>query len=81
MRTIVMSRGSVTDQVLEALRRTPDCQIDELAVTLPNLTWMEVFLEVGRLSRMGQVHVALVAENCTVRLQNTEERNEARAGK
>jgi hypothetical protein len=71
-----MSGGTVTDQILDALRNTPNCPIDELAVTLPNLTWMEVFLEVGRLSRMGQVQVTLVAENCTVRL-NTGGWNEA----
>jgi hypothetical protein len=75
MRTIVMPRGTVTDQVLEALRRTPDCEINELAETLPNLNWMEVFLEVGRLSRTGQLQVTLVAENCTVRLLKTEDRS------
>jgi hypothetical protein len=29
---------------------------------------------------MGQVQVTLVAENCTVRLQNTEQRNDAGTG-
>jgi hypothetical protein len=50
-------QGNVADRILEALRRAPGCQLDDLEFSLPDLTWNQVFLEVDRMSRTGQVRV------------------------
>jgi hypothetical protein len=49
---------TVTAQILTALRKVPDTDLDALASTLPGLTWNQVFLEVDRLSRIGKVRVS-----------------------
>ncbi|MGH7232028.1 MAG: hypothetical protein ACREJU_11820 [Nitrospiraceae bacterium] len=50
-------QGTVGDRILKAVQRAPGCQLDHLAVSLPDLTWNQVFLEVDRMSRTGQVRV------------------------
>ena len=49
---------SVADQIVEAVRRVPDCTLDEIVRSLPDLGWAEVFLEVDRLSRSGRLQLA-----------------------
>jgi hypothetical protein len=49
--------GTVADRILDAVHRAPGCQLDELMRTVPELTWNQVFLEVDRLSRTGQVRM------------------------
>jgi len=48
---------TVVDRILEAVRLAPACQLDDLVLSLPGLTWNQVFLEVDRLSRSGHVRV------------------------
>ncbi len=48
---------TVVDRILEAVRLAPACQLDDLVLSLPGLTWNQVFLEVDRMSRSGQVRV------------------------
>jgi len=48
---------TVVDRILEAVRLAPACQLDDLVLSLPGLTWNQVFLEIDRLSRQGQVLV------------------------
>ena len=55
---------AVVDRILEAVRRAPGCQLDDLVLSLPGLTWNQVFLEVDRLSRTGQVWVTLKGAGC-----------------
>lgn len=63
--------GTVADRILEAVRRAPGCQLDELECSLPGLTWNQVFLEVDRMSRTGQVRVMSMGDGIyTVRLPN-----------
>ena len=50
-------QGTVADRILETLRRAPVCELDDLELRLPDLTWNQVFLEIDRLSRTGQVRV------------------------
>jgi hypothetical protein len=58
MAEVVMSpQETVVDRILKAMRRAPGCQLDDLVLSLPGLTWNQVFLEVDRLSRTGQVRV------------------------
>lgn len=47
----------VTDRILQAVKRAHRCDLDSLATSLPELTWNQVFFEIDRLSRMGEVVV------------------------
>ena len=47
----------VTDRILGTVQRTHGCDLDTLTNSLSDLSWSQVFLEVDRLSRDGQVLV------------------------
>jgi hypothetical protein len=47
----------VSDRILRAIKRAHRCDLDALATSLPELTWNQVFFEIDRLSRMGEVKV------------------------
>ena len=49
----------VTDRILVAVQRAHGCDLDSLANSLSDLSWSQIFLEVDRLSRDGQVLVTL----------------------
>ena len=51
------SHTPVTDRILGAVQRTHGCDLDTLTNSLSDLSWSQVFLEVDRLSREGQVQV------------------------
>ena len=53
------SHTPVTDRILGAVQRTQGCDLDTLTNSLSDLSWSQVFLEVDRLSRQGQVIVTL----------------------
>ncbi len=54
--------GTVTDRILDAVDSAPGCQLDDLVLRVPELTWHQVLLEVARLSRTGQVRVTAMGE-------------------
>lgn len=67
--------GSPADRILDAVRRAPGCQLDELMLSVPELTWNQVFLEVDRLSRTGQVRMTAMGKGTyTIWLPNKEKR-------
>lgn len=47
--------ATVADRILHMVRCTPDCTLEELTHSLSNASWSDVFLEVDRLSRSGQL--------------------------
>ena len=51
------SHTPVTDRILGEVQRTHGCDLDMLTKSLSDLSWSQVFLEVDRLSRQGQVLV------------------------
>jgi len=53
------SHTPVTDRILGTVQRTHGCDLDTLTNSLSDLSWSQVFLEVDRLSRQGQVMVTL----------------------
>ena len=53
------SHTPVTDRILGAVQRTHGCDLDTLTNSLSDLSWSQVFLEVDRLSRHGEVLVTL----------------------
>jgi hypothetical protein len=56
---IMTSQTPVTDRVLGQVQRTHGCDLDTLTKSLSDLSWSQVFLEVDRLSRDGQIQVTL----------------------
>ena len=51
------SHTPVTDRILGAVQRPHGCDLDMLTKSLSDLSWGQVFLEIDRLSRKGQVLV------------------------
>ena len=47
----------LTDKILKQVRGSPDCAIETLVSRCPEFTWREIFHEVARLNRMGQVRI------------------------
>jgi hypothetical protein len=58
------SHTPVTDRILDQVQRTHGCDLDTLIRSLSDLSWGQVFLEVDRLSREGQVQVTLDPRGC-----------------
>jgi predicted nucleic acid-binding Zn-ribbon protein len=53
------SHELVTDRILGAVQRSHGCDLDTLTNSLSDLSWGQVFLEVDRLSREGEILVTL----------------------
>ncbi len=53
---------TVADRILDAVDRAPGCQLDDLVLSVPELTWNQVFLEVDRLSRTGLVRLTAMGK-------------------
>lgn len=53
------SHTPVTDRILGQVQRAHGCDLDTLTNSLSDLSWSQVFLEVDRLSRQGEVLVTL----------------------
>lgn len=51
-------KQTIADRIIETVSRSPGCLLEELALDCPGLTWNQVFLEVDRLSRTGQLLLA-----------------------
>ena len=64
-----MRQGIAADQILEVVRSHPDCTLDELILSLSGLSWSEVFLEVDRLSRSGQLRLTKSGSGFTTTLR------------
>jgi len=46
-----------TTQIMEALGHAGECPVEDLLSRCPGLTWNQLFLELDRLSRTGEVHL------------------------
>jgi hypothetical protein len=65
-----MDKNQVTSQILKAVQQAPDCTLEELMQNFTDLDWCQVFLEVDRLSRLGQLRLISKGAGCyTVRLR------------
>jgi len=53
----MVSHSAVTHRILGEVKRMHGCDLDTLAESLPEFSWNQVFLEIDRLSRQGQVLV------------------------
>lgn len=46
-----------SESIIHAVAESPGCLLEELVSACPGLTWNQVFFEVDRLSRAGQVQL------------------------
>jgi hypothetical protein len=53
----MLKQDSVANQILEVVKAYPGWGLDELTKLLPDVSWSEVFVEVDRLSRSGQLRL------------------------
>jgi len=49
--------ADVRYHILEAIRHENECDLEELVRVCPSCTWNQVFLEVDRLSRTGELRL------------------------
>jgi hypothetical protein len=64
-------QSSIAGQIFLAMQDTSSFPLDELVLRLPCFTWSQVFLEVNRLRRTGQMRVRSIGVgNYAVSLQN-----------
>ncbi len=44
-------------EIMEVIIRSPGCTLDEIVFECNGLTWNQIFTELDRMSRCGQVHL------------------------
>ena len=49
---------TITGIILQTIRHQPNCNLDMLVRACPQFTWNQVFLEVDRLSRTGEIELS-----------------------
>jgi hypothetical protein len=54
-----MTQTPTTQAVMDVVLRSPGCDLEEIVHECPGLTWNQVFLEIDRLSREGNVILSL----------------------
>jgi len=64
-----MQPATIGDQILEAVRANPDCTLDQLIFKVSGASWSEVFLEVDRMSRSGQLRLTKSSSGMRATLQ------------
>jgi len=57
----------ITDRILEMLQGSLECEFEALVASYPEFTWNELFQEVSRLNRAGQVIITRNVGVFTVR--------------
>ncbi len=50
--------ATITGIILQTIRQQPNCNLDVLVRACPQYTWNQVFLEVDRLSRSGEIELS-----------------------
>lgn len=59
----------VAERILEVVRAHHDCALSELILSLPELSWFEIFDEVNRLNRSGRLRLSESSLGLTTLLQ------------
>ena len=58
---------TLTDRILEAVSEAPGCRIEDVVGQFPDLTWNQIFRELGRLSRNRQLRLMVNRRGLTLR--------------
>ena len=60
---------TITNRILKQLRRSPECELEELVFSCKEFTWHDTLLELIRLNRRGQVEMKTYRTGiCNVKL-------------
>ena len=55
---ILMSpHTTITNRILKQLRRSPECELEELVFRCREFTWHDTLVELDRMNRAGQVEM------------------------
>ena len=49
--------SQVSEKIMQVVFRSPGCLLEEVVLECPDLTWNQVFYELDRMSRSGQVRL------------------------
>lgn len=49
-----MNQRDIVRQIYEAIRQSPNSDVEKIVLACSDLTWNQVFLELDRMSRLGQ---------------------------
>jgi hypothetical protein len=49
--------SQVSEKIMQVVFRFPGCLLEEVVLECPDLTWNQVFCEIDRMSRSGQVRL------------------------
>ena len=63
----VKLESTLADRILVAVSEAPGCRVEDVVGQFPELTWNQIFHELGRLSRSGQLRLMLNRRGLTVR--------------
>ena len=55
MKLILLKKSVVAGKIMGVLRRLGHCELDTLCAECADLTWNQVFMEIDRMSRTGEV--------------------------
>jgi hypothetical protein len=58
----------MTARILQLVKANPGCGLDDLIERLPSVEWSDVFLEVDRLSRSGELRVTKFSNGFLLKL-------------
>ena len=65
----MLSRMTITERIVDELGREPECELEALVGRMTPFSWQEVFLEVDRLSRTGQIRMTKRGGTAGIRLR------------
>ena len=65
----MLQQGTIGDRILEIVRVTPECTLEEVTRQLSELYWSDVFLEVERLRRSGELELTQSSLGLTTTLR------------
>jgi hypothetical protein len=46
-----------SEKIMQVIIRSPGCSLEKVVLDCPDLTWNQVFCEIDRMSRTGQVRL------------------------
>ncbi len=60
---------NITNRILKQLRRSPECELEEVVFSCSQFTWHDTFVELVRLNQAGRVEMKTYGEGtCSLRL-------------
>lgn len=65
----MLQQATIGDRILEIVRANPDSTLEEVTRQLSELYWSDVFLEVERLRRSGQLQLTQSSLGLTTTLR------------